>query len=743
MSHPLYIAFVWHQHQPCYLDPATGEYSLPWVRLHATKDYLHMAELLQAYPRVRQTFNLVPSLIEQLNGYATGEYQDPCLRISRTPVGRLSARDRTFVLDFFFSINWNRILSHYPRYQQLLRLRNESGGNPAAFSDADLRDLITYFNLGWIDPNWLERDDVLRGLVEKQRGFSPVDVQAILDKHLEILRQVLPTHRELQDRGQIEVCTSPYYHPILPLLIDSQSAREASPWLSLPATNYTHPEDAAEQIRRALDLYQTTFGRSCRGMWPPEGAVSQAAVELMASEDLHWCASGEDVLARTLNTSVTRDEYGHVTNPRFLYQPYRCRTAPALSGAEGAGHGLTIIFRDQVLSDRIGFVYGHVNGHDAAGDLIHRLHRIRENLNDPETPYLVSIILDGENCWEEYEHNGDVFLQALYRGLSEDPVLEAVTVSEYLDRFPPRQEIPRVAAGSWIGGSLETWIGEPLQNRAWELLARTRQQLLDWQGDYLLADMQTLAEAWHSLYVAQGSDWFWWYYSRNTSNEDAFFDRLFRAHLGHVYRLMGQPVPDWLAVPIQAQSEGAERPIRGLITPELTASEVASAAWDRAGYRSSSTGTMQRAQTGSGLRRAYYGYDAEHLYVRVETSHEIWRDFVGLYLHTPHGPASHGVRFAETRHDIAPADARFQWELAIPAYDEPPVLSRADDQGHWHRAAAAPTVVRGNRCAEVRVPRDVLELRPGDHVGLRITLAHDGRLVDVLPSTGHIGFTLG
>jgi len=736
LPHPLYIAFIWHQHQPYYLDPVSGEYSLPWVRLHATKDYLHMVELLQAYPRVRQTFNLVPSLIEQLDGYASGYYQDRCLRLSRTPVPALSPQDRVFVLSLFFSINWHRILSRYPRYQQLLQLRDEAHGDPAAFSDADLQDLIAWFNLAWIDPNWLERDATLRALVEKGRDFSPAEVQTILDRHLEIMRRVIPAHRALQDRGQIEVCTSPYYHPILPLLIDSQSAREASPRLPLPAINYAHPEDAAEQIRQGLELYRATFGRPCRGLWPPEGAVSQATIELLASEGLHWCASDEDILARSLGASITRDEFGHVTNPRLLYQPYRHRTP--------AGQEITLIFRDHVLSDRIGFVYSHVDGREAAADLLHRLRRIRENLNDPETPYLVSIILDGENCWEEYEHNGDVFLQTLYQGLTDDPDLETVTVSDYLERFPPRREIERVAAGSWIGGHLETWIGEPLQNQAWELLARTRQQLLNWQNDYLLADLQTLAEAWRSIYVAQGSDWFWWYYSRNQSNEDLLFDRLFRAHLGHVYRVMGQPVPDWLAVPIQAQTAGSARPVRGPITPELTASDVVSMAWDAAGYRNGGGGTMQPAQAEPGLRRVYYGYDTANLYLRAESTQEIWRDTVRLYLHARHpgDPATGEVRLAQTRPDIAPADVGFQWELVVPAYDAPPVLNQADGQGHWQPVAVRPEVARGNRCLEIRIPRRELGLRSGDYVGLRLTLTGDDRLLDALPRHGHIGFTL-
>ncbi|MBU0490672.1 MAG: glycoside hydrolase [Chloroflexi bacterium] len=735
MSYPLYVAFVWHQHQPYYLDPVSGEYSLPWVRLHATKDYLHMLEVLQAYPTIHQTINLVPSLIEQLDDYATGRRQDQCQRISRTPVEQLTPRDRAFVLSFFFSINWHRVLCQYPRYQQLLQLRHDTGGDASVWSDADLRDLIAYFNLAWIDPNWLERDEVLRRLVEKERDFSPADVQAILDKHQEILRRVLPAHRELQDRGQIEISASPYYHPILPLLIDSRSAREASPHLPLPDTIYAHPEDAAEQIRRGQALYQATFGRPCRGLWPSEGAVSQSAIELIAGERLRWCASDEDILARSLGVGIYRDEYAHVTNPWVLYQPYRCHTV--------AGD-IDIVFRDHVLSDRIGFVYAHVNGHDAAGDLIHRLNRIRENLNDPGNPYLVSIILDGENCWEEYEHNGDVFLHALYRGLAQDPNLQTVTVSEYLDRFAPRQEILRVAAGSWIGGNMETWIGEPLQNRGWELLARTRQHLLDWQVTYPLADLQTLAEAWQSLYVAQGSDWFWWYYSRNTSNEDALFDRLFRDHLGHVFQVMGQAVPDWLG--IQAPAAEADRSIRGPITPELRAADTASPAWGPAGYcGAGGSGTMQRAQTGPRLRGVYYGYGPQNLYVRIETSGEIWRDLVGLYWHTGEagGPANTQVRFAGTRPDLAPAHAvLYQWELVVPAYDEGPALNRADGNDYWHRTDHAPAVARGHNSAEVRIPRQVLELRPGDRVGLRVTLARDGQLTDVLPLVTDIEFTV-
>ncbi len=525
---PLYLAFLWHMHQPYYI--LSGRASLPWVWLHAIKNYLHMAELLRDYPRIHATFNLVPCLLEQIIAYLEGSISDRHLDLSRQ--GEWSPEEGQYLLANFFNVDEERIRVH-PRYYELWQLHKE--GHP--FSDHDYRDLVVWFNLAWIDSRWLEKDEVLRSLVQKGQGFAIADVEAILAKQMEMMERIIPLYRELEEGGQVELTTSPYYHPILPLLIDSQSAREASPALQVPP--FGHPEDAAEQIRRALEFHRLTF-REPAGLWPPEGAIGEGVLSLLAGK-VRWVASDEEVLAKSLGTVIERDEEGRVIDPEILYQPYLLENAPSLA----------IIFRDRYLSDRIGFAYENWPPKSAAEDLVARLHRIKESLPEDGRPYLVSLILDGENPWSKYEDNGDPFLRHLYSLLSQEEEIQTITVSEYLSRHPPQEKIGHLFTASWIDHNLKTWIGEPAQNRAWEYLSRTREALLSWQRDYAPADIETMGRAWQKIYAAEGSDWFWWYCSRNESPEEAILDKTFRGHLANVFTLMGVPIPDWLKEPIQ------------------------------------------------------------------------------------------------------------------------------------------------------------------------------------------------
>lgn len=379
---------------------------------------------------------------------------------------------------------------------------------------------------------------MLRSLVEKGRGFTTADVEAILAKQMEMMERIIPLYRELEERGQVELTTSPYYHPILPLLVDSRSAREASPELQVPP--FSHPEDAAEQIRQALEFHGLTFGQEPAGLWPPEGAVGEEVLPLFAGK-VRWVASDEEVLAKSLGMVIERDEGGRVIDPEVLYQPYLLEKAPSLA----------IVFRDRYLSNRVSFVYENWPSKSAAEDLVARLHRIKESLPENEHPYLVSIILDGENPWSKYEDNGDPFLRHLYSLLSQGEEIQTVTVSDYLAQHQPREKIGHLFTGSWIDHNLKIWIGEPAQNRAWEYLSRTRESLLSWQRDYAPADIETMGRAWQEIYAAEGSDWFWWYCNRNESPEEAILDKTFRGHLANVFTLMGVPIPDWLKEPIQ------------------------------------------------------------------------------------------------------------------------------------------------------------------------------------------------
>jgi alpha-amylase/alpha-mannosidase (GH57 family) len=733
LTHPLYVALVWHMHQPYYKDGQTGEYVLPWARLHAVKDYLHMAEVLAVHPGVHVTFNLVPSLIEQIVEYGAGEAVDRIQKLSLQD--RWTPAEKEYLLANCFSINWDNIIRRYPRYHQLLQLRQQAPNEALLFADDYYRDLVAWFNLAWIDPNWLERDPLLRSMVEKGRGFTTADVQAILDKQSAIMYKILPLYRALADQGQLELSVSPYYHPILPLVMDNRYAHRSSPGLPLPEVPFAHPEDASEQIRLAVEAHCQQFGHKPQGMWPSEGAVCPEIVFRLTQEGFTWFASDEAVLALSVGQWVQRDGYGHVTNPRLLYQPYRTYVGnlpPA------------VVFRDRLLSDRIGFVYKQFQGHHAAEDLVHRLHRIRENLDDSSHPYLVTIILDGENCWEEYEHNGDVFLHRLYSLIEEDPELEAVTVSEYLAEHGSRVEIANLHTGSWINHNLETWIGEAQQNRAWEYLARTRDRLISWQREYSLVDLEILQQAWEAIYIAEGSDWFWWYYSRNVSDQDQLFDRAFRGHLASVYTTLGLPVPDWLEIPIAGLAGPTHyRPASAYITPHLSAAPAVSLEWTGAGYLQPvpSVGTMQRGHIA--FKRLYFGHNPADLFLRLELDEPLAAYQVAFYVAVPgRRKVNRRVRFADTNPLLELSSVGLGWEILLLPGRHEAVLNQADGQEVWRPAATLTSVTVGETAVELAVPLTRLGLKLGDAVEVVATLVKDEILVEALPASDTLSFSL-
>lgn len=629
----------------------------------------------------------------------------------------------------------DRIIRLYPRYWQLLQLRNLADGDCSLLDTQYWRDLQTWFNLAWIDPNWLEKDPALKAIVEKGRLFGQQDVDTVVSKHFEIMKQVLPTYRTMQETGQIEVSTSPYFHPILPALINTDSAKRASPGMSLPDLNFSHPEDAVEQLRLAVESHERCFGEKPTGLWPSEGAVSREVLELVAGMgNFKWLASDEGILALSLGQWVYRDPYGHVTNPRMLYRPYV------------GTNGLSMVFRDHLLSDRIGFVYRNMPGCDAANDLMHRLHKIRENLSDDENPYLVSIILDGENCWEGYEHNGDVFLRQLYALLSSDPNIKTVTVSEFLHRFPPSQSLPAVHTGSWINSNLETWIGEPPQNEAWEYLTTARDRLIEWQNEYPLADYETLEKAWREIYIAEGSDWFWWYYSRNDPAGHTLFDEAFRTHLGNIYRLMGVPSPSWLNRSILSVVTSAiSRPPSGYVSPRLSIEPVVSVEWSPAGYLDpevSGGGAMQMANFI--IKRLYYGYNPADVFFRLELNEHPASVLTGLYLKTSSSEnrVNQQTRFGGTNSDIELPDISFDCELMFESPNPGVQMSFAEGRETWHPIKTLHSVAVGQRSIEISVPLSDLSLKLGDSLSLVVVVARSGVILEALPSSGHLSFNL-
>lgn len=548
---PLNIAFVWNQHQPYYKDTVKNEYIMPWVRLHGCKNYYQMVAILREYPTMRATFNLTPALIDQIEDYLEGEAVDYYLLVMK-PARSLTEREKKFLLQHYFDIHWDRIIALYPRYRQLL---NKQGRNrePAAlknvvdkFSTQDYLDLQVWFNLVWIDLEIREKDPFLRALQEKGSNFTEEEKSTLLAKQWNILQKIIPEHRELQEKGQIEIITTPYYHPILPLLIDSNSALRANPGMPLPK-QFAYPEDALSQTQKSIEQYENYFGFKPYGIWPPEQAVSPEAIMQMVELGFKWTISDEEILSKSLGIEIYRDEFGHVTNPEVLYQPYRVN----INGSE-----IVMIFRDHFLSDKIGFTYHHMSVQHAVDDLHHRLHRIREKLSGSTGNYLVTISLDGENAWEWYPNDRKDFLHLLYRRLSDDPLLNTVTVNSYLESNPPSQKLNYLFTGSWVNHSLARWIGTRNKNVMWDYLCKTRK---DFQkrveaGD----DPEKIKKARESLFMAEGSDFPWWVDSTSYYLA-APFEALFRKHLMNVYKVLDMEVPEYLKGPVlEAPVEGRE-----------------------------------------------------------------------------------------------------------------------------------------------------------------------------------------
>ena len=551
---PLYIAFVWNQHQPFYLDGVSGALIMPWVRLHAGKDYYQIAAILERYPKIRQTFNLTPSLLEQLERYQAGE-EDYYQKVSK-PAETLSDEEKRYLLLHFFDIHWDKVVGQYPRYRELLELQGrvrEPGAVAGAlkrYRPGDYRDLQVWFNLAWIDPEIRRSDPLFSELVEKGRGFTEGELGRVMERQGELLKKVIPQHRRLQEQGQIELMTTPYYHPIMPLLIDSRSALRASPELPLPR-RFQFPQDGCAQLSLALEQYRRLFGSRPKGAWPSEMAVSPETVALLRAYHFDWSISDEQILARSLGAEVIRDDCGHVMNGDLLYRPYRVR---------GGGAEIAMVFRDHYLSNRIGFEYQHFQPEDAAADLVHRLKKIRENLGWSKESYLVTLSLDGENAWEWYPGDKGPFLHSLYRRLSEEPDLRCCTVSEFLAANPPQRVVDNLSTGSWVDHSLARWIGTKNKNLLWDSLLQAR-EAVERCREESSCEQERLDQALRYIYIAEGSDFPWWIDSM-PYNLAAPFEALFRKHLAAVYRSLGEAAPGRLSRPL-AHPQSGENAFRG------------------------------------------------------------------------------------------------------------------------------------------------------------------------------------
>jgi alpha-amylase/alpha-mannosidase (GH57 family) len=744
----LRLIFLWHQHQPFYKDLVTGEYRLPWVRLHALKDYYGMVKLLDEFPEVHQNFNLVPSLITQIQDYVAGTARDPFLEVAAKPAKELTPKERQFALEYLFQANTANVIGRYPRYWELREKFREHGFNAEKaekyFEPQQYTDLQVLSQIGWFDEFFLEDKDVV-ALVKKERNYSLEDQKFVIARERELLAKVLPAYADAAKKGSIEISATPFYHPILPLVCDTNVGAVSTPGLPLPQNRFRHPEDAREQLARARDLHEQVFGTRPQGVWPSEGSISEEVLGIAHSLGIKWMATDEGVLGRSTGVFFARDGNGRLPAQlaERLYNIHRYDNGKAT---------MHLVFRDHTISDLIGFVYSGMDPKDAASHLL-------RNIKDAAQPVLaqgrdavVSVILDGENAWECYPKSGREFLRRFYDSLQRESGLEAVTISEAIAQHRNPSPLPSIVPGSWINANFNVWIGAPEDNRAWDYLYHAR--------EFYAQRAATASEpqrklAFEEILIAEGSDWNWWYGPEHHSANDRDFDELYRKHLANVYQALGATPPDYLSHPITGgEARPAFTPQSAYIHPRVTGDKIRYFEWMGAAVFTAD----QRSSAMHGkqflLDSVYAGIDSLYVYGRLDFADAVPQaefEIVGNMESWANGEA-------QPRRSLR-LEARAQnqkiTEWRVDGHQEPSSATASNSNENAKLALlrnfefrlplrwllATPAATAGSPQISVK-PKVVAAVPPTNRLKLRFSLWMNGLPVDALPLEGWIELQL-
>jgi len=720
MGNPeIHLVFLWHMHQPYYKDLVTGEYRLPWVRLHALKDYYGMVKLLDEFPDLHQTFNLVPSLITQLQEYVAGTAQDPFLQVAARPAAEMDLADRLFAIQYLFQANADNMIGRYPRYRELSQQFHarpqDIQTNARRMTNGELTDLQVLSQIAWMDEFFLDDPDI-RELIEKGRDYSLEEQQQVIRIQKSFLGKVLPAYADAAQRGAIEISTSPFYHPILPLVCDTNLGAVSHGGLPLPAHRFIHPDDAREHITRGLALHEQVFGVRPRGMWPSEGSVSNEVLTLAHELGVKWLATDEGVLGRSLGMIFQRDNAGKLDAgaAEQLYKVYRW---------EQGGAEMNMLFRDHSLSDLIGFVYSGIPPKEAAEDFIRRVKQAAEPVLQKGMTAVVPIILDGENAWEYYPQSGREFLRRLYDGIQKDPSIMALTVSEAIEREPSPQKLGSIIPGSWINSNFDVWIGASEDNTAWDQLSAARDFFTANVGK---ASSEQAALANEELLIAEGSDWNWWYGPEHHSANDRDFDELYRKHLSNVYLALGGAAPDALAQPISGvHAKPQFTPQTAYIHPAVDGKNVGYFEWlgaashvaDR--HSSAMHGKLFLLDTG------YAGIDEKNLYCRAD------------FMEHPGEWASGDTRLVVAIEVVNASGASPARTLRLEADVSGGQVHgwKFCENGNEHQQTGS-IRVGIESIFECQVPLNLLEDTQGTMFRIRFSVWRDGLPLDALPQEG-------
>ncbi|MBN2620008.1 hypothetical protein JXB22_02875 [candidate division WOR-3 bacterium] len=603
MSRNVSLAILWHFHQPVYSKPDDCTLPLPWVRLHCIKDYLDMLRHVQKFPDMRVTFNFTPSLLLQIDAYKNRSCTDKQFLLFKKPAASLTIEEKRDILRDFFLAHWERMIKPNKRYMSLLLKRGknivegELDRIAQTFTEQEFRDLQIWANLVWIDP--LFRHDI-EDLFTRGKNFTEADKDRVIQVQTNIINALIDEYKKAQKSGQIEISISPLYHPIVPLLINSDLAKTSNPNLSIPFV-FQHPEDARAQIMKGVEIYEQHFECKPRGMWPSEGSVCQEMIPMLRDAGIEWIATDEEILGRSIDFSLRRDEKGVPNRADLLYKPWK-------------DNDIHVLFRDHVLSDRIAFVYNQWDQKKATEDFIEKIQHIKSSLPAFDQ-FIIPVILDGENAWESFDNDGTVFLESLYEGLSTHGI-KTTTISGFLAEHQTNATLQNLFPGSWIGANFNIWIGHTEDHAAWKIVHDLREILVRRNIDD--------PAIWDRLYILEGSDWYWWFGEEHFSAVAEVFDELFRLNAIWIYKKIGEEPPPELFSTIKRFTDTVIVQPNDKMTPDLDGEVTYFYEWYHAGHADvlRMGGTMHRF---AGLFSAIYcGFDNDHVYIRFDVeNHDI------------------------------------------------------------------------------------------------------------------------
>lgn len=716
-SKKLSIAFYWHMHQPVYQLTPESDYIMPWTRLHAVKDYLDMLTIIKNHKNIKLNFNIVPILVDSFIRYGEQGFHDLHSRLTVKPVEELTDEDKNFIINNFFDANYQFMILPLKEYDRLIH-KYQFTKDINDFSPQEYSDLMALFNLAWIDNSHIKDYPELKALYKKGSGFTLEDRRKIIEIQRDIIRKIIPTFKKYLKSKRIELTTSPHYHPILPALVDIADVSTNSNG-DLPLT-LGMKKDAEFQIKEAMDIIEEAFGVKPKGIWPSEHCISNKTLKLFSDLGLKWTISDEGVLSNSIKFDFVRDFNGNLENPYPLLKVYNYKS------------NLKVIFREAVFPNLISFEYPNHDSERAANDLYDRIKTIQNKIqNSPDDSHLLTIAMDCENCWENYAKDGAVFLNTLYDLINNDPTLETVLISDYVEKEKHLKELNSIKAGSWINQDFKLWIDEPLKDLAWSYLKQVKDDL----ENFILLNPNhpNLERAKREFYVCQGSDWFWWFGEPNDSGHDNIFDYLFRMHLKNVYDFLDQPVPERLNVPLIDSLE-----------EQFVAEHPLPSAMDMKFLELSDGPVLQENKL---YDRIAYGCDANNFHLKfylneyMQNNPTKYFQTFQTYIYMRNANKKHylsHIRLINKTESVLPVcKEKFHNEFQLTVDDGILKFSRltyAIQNGLWALQSKKDFAISHEKTIDVTIPFDNLEIGTGEELEFIIAQSKLGILDSVTPN---------